>query len=122
MWKWIDRLERFFPRQKGMPDAIYETRAATALIRCVGVLSGGLAVASIILAAFYPKTPWLKATLGLMWGLGPPTWFFLEAVYIFPAFGNPQADAKRFHEIQSLAAKFWVGVGATLAVIYKLFG
>jgi hypothetical protein len=55
--------------------------------------------------------------LGGLWVIGPPVWFFLEHVYIFRIWGDPD-QYEQFKRLQDLAGKIWAGVIIFLVALY----
>ena len=61
--------------------------------------------------------PTRSIVIGAIWVLGVPVYFFLEHLFIFRCFGNPD-QYDQFKRLQDLAAKIWAAVIVVLAACY----
>jgi hypothetical protein len=57
-------------------------------------------------------------TIGAVWALGPPLWFFYEYFHYFPAHGNPDAGFEQLKAHQAMATKVWFGMLLVLAALF----
>lgn len=51
--------------------------------------------------------------------LGPPTWFFYEYFYFFPAHGNDLAGWDKLKSAQDVTSKLWAAGSAILGTLYS---
>ena len=84
----------------------------------------GLCAIAIAIACFYaiPHSKEWAATIYMFWAIAPPSWFFIEWVWLFKSYG----DAHRLNQFKTtidIAQKFWGGVLALLALeILLIYG
>ena len=86
------------------------------------VLLLGLVVAAwgAFKAYHHPKDHlWLMLNT-VVWSIGPPTWFMVEYVYLFPKLDNNPAHKDDLKYGQGLFKAFWAGIAALLVAIYKI--
>ena len=52
-----------------------------------------------------------------VWTLGPPSWFTIEAYWVYPHYRHANATYMDFKNGQDVASKFWAGVVAFVAAV-----
>ena len=94
-------------------------------VHLIGVVSGILALASVILAVWanaeleereHPSLLLVVKLVSALWALVPPVYFFFE--YHWARETMNAEELKNVQENQKMAQKIWAAVVAALAVIY----
>lgn len=70
-----------------------------------------------MLATARATYPIASVALSAVWVVGVPIFFFLEHVYLFRYFGNPD-QYDQFKRLQELAGKIWAGAILVLAAFF----
>ncbi len=86
-----------------------------------GVIMFGVFLASAYMIAEHRKAhPVAAITLGAVWTVGVPLFFFIEHVVLFRKYGDV-GQYDQFKRLQELAGKVWAGAIVVLAAIPQLF-
>lgn len=94
-----------------------ETRKMTHRLGYLGVVLG---VSCALLAIFCSDSSAAKAIVAVIWGIGPPCWFFYEYHFIFRAGKGNAAAIDEFKHSQDLAAKIWAGFAAVILLLFQI--
>lgn len=81
-----------------------------------------LAIVGCLCAYYIPESQLLLIINTVIWTFAPPVWFIVEYSHLFPKLGNPNGGKDDLKYGQSLATRFWAGIGVLLTVIYKTRG
>ena len=83
-----------------------------------GVVMFLVFIASAYTIAEYRTThPLAAISLGAVWVVGVPEFFFIEHVVLFRKYGDP-SQYDQFKRLQELAAKVWAGAIVVLAAVF----
>jgi hypothetical protein len=99
-----------------LPD-IYRGGVGNAIF-CFGVVMFLVFVVSAYVIAEYRATkPVAAISLGAIWVVGVPVFFFLEHVVLFRRYGDP-SQYDQFKRLQELGGKVWAGAIVVLAAFF----
>lgn len=99
-----------------LPD-IYRGGVGNTIL-CFGVVMLLVFVVSAYFIAEYRATqPVAAISLGAVWVVGVPVFFFLEHVVLFRRYGDP-SQYDQFKRLQELGGKVWAGAIVVLAAFF----
>ncbi len=99
-----------------LPD-IYQGRVGNVLF-CFGVVMFSVFIASVYMIAEHRTShPLAAISLGGVWVVGVPIFFFIEHVVLFRRYGDP-SQYDQFKRLQELAGKIWAGAIVVLAAFF----
>ena len=102
---------------RALPGVYKDPRVGNAIF-AFGVLMFIVFIASAYMIATQYKThPIASITLGAVWVVGVPVFFFVEHVVLFRRFGDA-SQYEQFKRVQELASKIWAGAIVVLAAFF----
>jgi hypothetical protein len=107
------------PKSLPASEPLYQGKKRT-VITTLGIVSVGLVILSVFIVRWSQE--WAVGTYAF-WVIVPPSWFFIEWVWLFDSKG----DAHRLNQFKTtieIAQKFWAAILVLLALeiflLYKL--
>nr|WP_315246328.1 hypothetical protein [uncultured Albidiferax sp.] len=83
-----------------------------------GVVMFGVFIASAYMIAEHREAhPFASITLGAVWVVGVPLFFFIEHTVLFRKYGD-KSQYDQFKRAQELASKIWAGAIVVLAAFF----
>lgn len=104
------------PKSPALPN-IYRGNVGNVVFAFGIVMFVVFMASAYMLATLRATYPVESVALGAIWVVGVPIFFFLEHVYLFRRYGDPN-QYEQFKRLQELAGKIWAGAIVVLAAYF----